>query len=216
MSRFAPSTIGRVALAVAVVELIGLVFIAMFYGFIDTIDGPFGTLNDLCVALGGILSGLLAWTLYRAHHSYAARAGDVACALALAGAIIAPLGSVLVIADVTGWFLAGLVTTFGYALIGLWLLCTNISALGWPGYPRRLAIFGIFAGSGMAIGLLAAPGILAGIDSTDSASWYILVALYLGGLGWNILYSIWCIWFARLSMTRGFSLAGTASTQQIT
>ena len=164
----------------------------------------------------GILSGVLAWMLYRAHHAYAARTADVARALALAGAIIAPLGSVLVIADVTGWVLAGLVTTFGYALIGLWLLCINISALGWPGYPRRLAIFGIVAGSGMAIGLLAAPGILAGIDSTDSASWYILVALYLGGLGWNILYSIWCVWFGRLAMSPGFSLAGFTSTKQTT
>src|SRR5512138_1379063 len=146
MSRSAPSTIGRVALAVAAVELIGLVFIAIFYGFIDNTSGPFGTLNDLCVALGGILSGVLAWMLYRAHHTYAPRAGGVARVLALAGAMIAPLGSLLVIADVTGWFLAGLVTTFGYALIGLWLLCINISALGWPDYPRRLAIFGIVAG----------------------------------------------------------------------
>src|SRR5512143_3439949 len=114
MSRFAPSTIGRVALAVDAVELIGLVLIAIFYAYIDNIGGPFGMLNDLCVALGGILSGVLASMLYRVHHSYAARSGDVARALALAGAIIAPLGSLLVLTGVTGWFLAGLVTTFGY------------------------------------------------------------------------------------------------------
>jgi hypothetical protein len=214
MSRSASSTIGRVALAVAAVELTGLVFIAIFYASMDTVDGPFGTLNDLCVALGGILSGVLAWMLYRTHHTYAARAGDAARALALAGAMIAPLGSLLVIADITGWFLAGLVTTFGYALIGLWLLLVNISALSWTAYPRRLAIFGLVAGACMAIGLLAGPGILARVDSTDSAAWYVLAGLYLGGLGWNILYSAWCIWFGRLSMSPAFSLAGTASTKR--
>jgi len=99
--------------------------------------------------------------------------------------------------NVTGWFLAGLVTTFGYALIGLWLLRTNLSALGKPAIPRGLARFGMIAGAMSACGLLAAPGILARTDDMGVAPWFVTWSLYVGGLGWNILYTIWCLWLGR-------------------
>jgi hypothetical protein len=108
----------------------------------------------------------------------------------------------MAIFDVTGWFLAGLVTTFGYALIGLWLLGFNYSAHDWPAFPRRLALFGMVAGGIATIGILAGPGIIARTDAADSAPWFVLAALYLGGLGWNILYTIWCFWLGRLLLSK--------------
>ena len=52
-----------------------------------------------------------------------------------------------------------------------------------------------------AVGLLALPGIIARIDAPDTAQWYVSTALYVGGLGWNILYTIWCIWLGRLLLS---------------
>lgn len=209
MKNYSAFATGRLAIALAVVAVLGLAFIALFYG----VGGPFGTLNDLCVALGGILSGGLAWMLYPMHRSYAPRLGRFALGSGLIGACLAPIGSSLAILDVTGWFLAGLVTTFGYALIGLWLLALNYSGLRWPGFPRRLAQFGMVAGGIATVGLLAGPGIIARTDAAETAQWFVLMALYVGGLGWNILYTTWCIWLGRRLISNRLAIQPSASTQ---
>jgi len=165
-------------MALALVAIIGLVFITLFYSLIESGGGLFGTLNDVCVALGGILSGGLVWKLYPTHRSHAPRESRITLGIGLVGACLVPIGSGLVIFNVTGWFLAGLVTTFGYAMIGLWLLELNNSALHWIAFPRGLAQYGIVTGWIMAIGLLAAPGILARTDSIETAQWFVLIALY--------------------------------------
>lgn len=202
MKSTSSEAIGRIALALAIVATIGLASITLFYALFSGNGGPFGTLNDICVALGGILSGVLAWKLYPFHRQSAPQLSRIALASGLLGASLAPIGSGMAIFDVTGWFLAGLVTTFGYALIGLWLLGLNYSARGWPAFPRRLALFGMVAGGIAAIGVLAGLGIVTGTDTTDSAPWFISTALYLGGLGWNILYTIWCFWLGRLLLSK--------------
>ena len=195
------TTIGRNAIALAVVAILGLVSITLFYALFGGSGGPFGTLNDICVALGGILSGGLVWRLYPFHRQHAPRLSRLALGSGLLGACIAPIGSSFAVFNVTGWFLAGLVTTFGYALIGLWLLALNYSARRLPPFPNRLALLGMVAGGVTAVGLLAVPGIIARIDAPDAAQWYVSTALYVGGLGWNILYTIWCIWFGRLLLS---------------
>ncbi len=109
------------------------------------------------------------------------------------------------------WFLAGLVTTFGYAFIDLWLLATNASALRSGAFPRRLAYLGVVAGGVSASGLLAAPGIFGRVDAIDSAQWFVSASMYFGGFGWSILYTIWCLWFGRLPSSARVTLqAATA------
>jgi hypothetical protein len=173
-------TIGRVAILTAFIAIIGLVLITLFYALIEIGGGPFGTLNDICVALGGIISGILVWMLYPLHRSYAPRSSRFALASGLIGACL--------------------------ALIGLWLQGFNNSARTWQGFPRRLAQFGLIAAAVMAIGILAGPGILARTDEIDSAQWYVLAALFVGSLGWNILYTIWCLWFGRLLVSKKLQL----------
>lgn len=132
-------TIGRIAITLAVGAPMGLLFITLRYSFMNNTGIPFGTLNDLCAALGGILSGALAAGIYPLHHAYAPRHSWFALLSACLGAKIVPVGSVLAIFDITGWSLSGLVVTFGYALIGLWLLAWNYSALRGLVIPRLLA-----------------------------------------------------------------------------
>jgi hypothetical protein len=58
-----PSTsIGWMAVAVGVVQLVGLVSLIVFFA----IGELFGALNDVCIGLAGILSGVLAWMLFAA------------------------------------------------------------------------------------------------------------------------------------------------------
>jgi len=206
MNTSSSTTIGWIAIITGIVAIVGLIFIALFYALIESGGDSFGTLNDLCVALGGILSGILVWRLYPIHRSHAPRASHFALGSGMVGACLAPFGSGLVIFNITGWLLAGLVTTFGYALIGLWLLGLNYSARRWLAFPQRLAQFGILAGGVMASGILAGPGILARTDAMESSQWFVLTALYVGGLGWNILYTIWCIWLGHLLLSKRLEL----------
>jgi hypothetical protein len=88
MSTSSSRVIGQIAILMAIVAIIGLVFIALFYGLIERGGGPFGTLNDGCVALGGIL----VWTFHPLYRSYAPRASQFALASGLIGAGLAPTG----------------------------------------------------------------------------------------------------------------------------
>jgi hypothetical protein len=193
MGSISSATIGWVAIASGAVGLAGLAFIILFF----TVGQPFGTLNDLCIGLAAILSGVLAWMLYPAHHAQSPQLSQAALAAASVGAFVVAVGSALVIFRVTGWFLAGLYMTAGNGFIGLWLLGLSYSAQNSNSWPHGLAVFGLVAGVIMAVGLVSAPGIAKGIDAQASAPWFVNVG-YVGGLGWLVLYPVWCIWLGRI------------------
>ena len=191
-SSFSPQTIGGTAVATGVVALLGLVFIILFF----TAGQPFGTLNDVCIGLAAILSGVLAWVLYPVHHATSPHLSLLALIAALLGALVVTAGSVLVISGVSSWYLAGLYMTVGNALIGLWLLAMSCSARQSNPWPGGLVVFGLVLGAVMAVGLMAVPGILRGIDAQGAAPWFVNAG-YIGGLGWLILYPIWCLCLGR-------------------
>ena len=118
----------RLALAVGVCAAGSAVCLATFYA----VQGPFGTINDIGNATAGVLSAGLAWRLRRL---IPGRAGDVAVGLATVGAALTVTGSALVISGTTGFFLASLVSSVGFAGIGAWLIALNRSdavAAVWP------------------------------------------------------------------------------------
>jgi hypothetical protein len=158
-----------VAAAVAVVDGLAVALLIVFFAAGE----PFGTLNDVLNALVGVLSAVLAgvWP-----------ARPLGRAVALAGGIVMVAGSVLVIFDVTGYFLAGLVSAVGAALIGVWVVMASTGA-------SRL---GVVAGVVMLTGLLAVPGVLTRVDDQDAAPWYV-VAGQVSWLGTYLLYPIWCL-----------------------
>ena len=179
----------RVAMAVATVDLLGVVCLAVFFAVGD----PFGLINDVANALVGVLSGVLAW-LSPAIRSPGWR--RFALAAAGVGAIVMVIGSVLVIFDITGYYLAGLVSAVGAALIGCWVLIANL----FPPYagelPRGVRVTGLAAGVVMLVGLLAVPGVLARVDDQNASPWYLFVA-QLSWLGTYLLFPIWCFPLAR-------------------
>ena len=111
--------INRVAIATGVAGLLALIFIILFF----TIGQPFGTLNDIFIGIAAILNGVLAWMLYSQHHAQPPLLSQVALVVALIGAFVVTLGSVLVIFQITGWYLGG-------------LLHIPFGVFGWVAYSR--------------------------------------------------------------------------------
>jgi len=190
---FPSTTIGWMAIATGTAVILAGVTITLMY----TVNMIFGPINDVLNGIAAILSAVLAWMLYAQHHSRSPLMSQVALGLAVLGAILAAVGSVLVIFRFTGFVLAGWFTGLGYALLGLWLAAFCYSMLGNEVFPNKLIAFGIVTGIVMAMGILSLTGILSRIDSMEALPWYLNVA-YLAFLGIYILYPIWGIWFGRV------------------
>jgi len=193
-------TLGWLAIAIGGVILIGDISLILFF----TIGSFFGTFNDLCIAFAAILSALLAWMLYPAHRALSPRLSQFLLTAAFVGALVAFIGSTFVIFDITGYFLAGLMNFFGYALVGLWLLGLNYSTQRRNRSRRRLVRLGLVSGACMAVGLLTGPGIVGRIDNPELAPWFVYVAP-VASLGWLLLYPIWSIWLGRLLLSNRLS-----------
>jgi hypothetical protein len=184
-----PTVVSRIALATAVVSLLAVLSLITFYA----VGGPFGFVNDVANGLIGLLSLALAWLWVRNR-----RGGWTTLAIAFAslGAIVMVLGSLLIIVDITGWYLAGLVSSVGSALLGIWLLIANRLHRSAPELPRGLILLGITTGIFMIIGWLALAGVIARIDDPQLAPLYVNAGL-LNWMGTYLLYPVWCLWLSR-------------------
>jgi len=181
---------GRLALAIGIAAAGSAACLATYYA----VQGPFGTINDIGNAAAGVLSAALALRLRR---QIAGRAGDVAVGGAIVGAAITVAGSALVLSGTTGFFLAGLVSSVGFAGIGAWLVVLNKGDAMAAVLPPRLRSLGIAAGALMALGIAAAPGIVLGLDDMATAPAWVWIGL-LGWLGIFVAYPAWAIWLARV------------------
>ncbi len=177
---------GRLAVATGAVAAGSVVCLATYF----VAGGPFGTLNDIGNAATGVLSACLAWRLRR---QIPGRAGDVAASTALVGAAITVVGSTLVVSGTTGFLLAGLVSSVGFAGIGAWLVVANRRADKAAAWPRRLRALGVVAGSLMALGVVTAPGILLRLDDMATAPAWVYIGFF-GWLGTYVAYPIWAVW----------------------
>jgi len=183
-------TISRLALLTAVVDLFGVVSLITFFA---VGGGPLGFINDVANALVGLLSMGLAWLWVP---DFKTRWSTLAIAAATLGALVMVAGSTLIIFDITGWYLAGLVSSVGSAFIGIWLLVSNRLHRQAAELPRGLIMLGVTSAIFMIIGLLALPDVLAGIDDPQLAPWYVNAGL-LNWMGTYGLYPAWCLWLSR-------------------
>jgi hypothetical protein len=195
---FSSITIGRIALATGIAGLLGLIFIILFF----TIGQPFGALNDICIGLTAILSVILVWMLYSGHHAQSPLLSNIVLMIALLGALVVLAGSALSIFGVTGWFLSGLYMAAGNAMIGLWLLALNYSALRGNSFPHSLVIFGIISGVILALGLVTIPGIFRGVDTQEYELTIYNYIWWASSLGYLILYPIWCVLLGRFLLIK--------------
>jgi hypothetical protein len=180
----------RLAVAVGVVAAGSAVCLGTYF----VVRGPFGTINDIGNAATGVLSAALAWRL---RSQVTGRAGDVAVGAAVVGAVITVVGSALVVSGTTGFFLAGLVSSVGFAGIGAWLVSINRSNAQAVSWPRRVRSLGVLAGALMALGVVAAPGIVLRLDAMETAPGWIWIGS-LSWLGTYVVYPAWAIWLGNV------------------
>jgi len=183
--------LGTLALAVGCVSTAAFVSLIVFF----VVGAPFGFINDVSNAVLAVLAGMLAAIWLRAVELPSSRL-RVTTVIAFIGVAAGVVGSVLVIYDITGYFLAGLVSASGFALIGTWVIAANLSG-GAPStvtLSRRQALLGIVAGSVMVVGLVNVPGVVMGIDDQGTAPLWLLAA----GPCWAGTYLLLPIWCLRL------------------
>jgi hypothetical protein len=191
-NNYSTSTIGWVALGTGFFVILAVIFLILMF----SVSISFGAVNDVLNGIFGISSAVLAWMLYAEHGARSPVIDRIAPALAIIGAIFSIVESVLILYGFTGFFLAGLYSSLGNALIGVWLVALCYSMQRSDTLPPSLTLFGFVTGAFMALGLIGIPGILAKTDDMASMPWYLYLAL-LGWLGTYVLYPIWTIWLGR-------------------
>lgn len=185
-------SVGWTAIFTGAAGVIALIFLILLNIRVQ----PFGTLNDIFNSVLGVSAAVLAWMLYAEHHSKSPGLSQAALALAVLGAVVAVIGSWLVISGRTGFVLAGWYTAVGFAWIGFWLIIFCASLRGTGVLPGKLTTFGLITGVSMALGLISLMGITSGIDSMESLPWYLYIA-YTAFIGIYFLFPAWAIWLGR-------------------
>jgi hypothetical protein len=186
---------GQLAIAIGVVGLASVASLVLFF----LVGNPFGTINDLGNGAVGILSALLAWRLRR-EVAGGVRVEAIAVFSAVLGALVTLVGTVLVVSGATGFLLAGLVSSVGFGLIGLWLIALNWSIQPGERLSRWLPKVGVVTGVVMAIGLTTLPGIAMRLDDIDAAPTWIWIG-FLGWMGAYIMYPLWSILLGRTELS---------------
>jgi hypothetical protein len=180
---------GQLAVATGIVGLLGLVFILLFY----VLGQPFGSLNDACIGLTAILSGLLSLQFRAESLGAVGATGWGLTAFAVAGAIVVAVGAGLVISGIRGWYAAGLYMAAGNALIGVWLLGTAATAVVGAPWSGSLITFGWIVSVIMLPGFAAVPGLIQGLDAWQSPTWHLANLGQTGAIGYLVFYPVWCL-----------------------
>jgi hypothetical protein len=174
--------VGRLALATGIVTVVSLVALVLFFALGQ--GNAFGTINDWTIGAIGVLTIALALAVRR----------DTISWIAIVGGAIVLIGALLVISRTTGFLLAGLIESVGFALVGLWLIAINRAAD--RRWPRQLGALGVLAGGVMAIGFVVLPGVAQRLDDMATAPWWVWIG-FVGWLGIFVLYPAWSLWLGR-------------------
>jgi hypothetical protein len=170
-----------IVIVVAVASLIAMTVVGQ----------PYGTINDVSNALISVVAALLAGAVLRAYGG-----SWLWVAVAAAGAVVAVVGSWLVISVTTGFVLSGFVSTVGFALVGAWLVAAlRTTPLGLA-MPEGLGTLGVVAGVAMVVGIIGLAGVVMRVDSFEATPpWLWLYAV--GWLGTYVLLPAWAFLVAR-------------------
>ena len=192
MENIPSRAISRLTVAMGITAIVSIVSLILFFIF----GGFWGPLNDLTIAVFALMSASLAWMLHPFFRAQSPRLSYFMLIAAIAGAVIACIGSALVMSGTTSWQLAGSVNALGYAFIGVWLLAFNFHARFTDVFPQNLTRLGQISGALSAFGLLNMLGIFGLVDAQSDVSWLLYLAQF-GGLG-GILLLVWTVWLGRV------------------
>jgi hypothetical protein len=185
---FSSVMVGWAAIITGSSAILAVIFLALMY----TVKRSLGYINDIFNSLIGISSAILAFLLYVEFQSGSASLSQIALGLVVVGAIFTIVGTVLSVARITDFVMAGWYTGIGNALLGLWLVNYCYSMLGSDVLPQSLPVFGLVVGAFMALGLIGILGIITKVDKLESMPKYLYVAFFC-----YFLYPIWTIQVGR-------------------
>jgi hypothetical protein len=143
------------------------------------------------------MSLVVVWMLLPILHAQSPLLSRIAFVIAAIGAVLVVVGSALAIFGVKGWYLSGLYMAAGNAMIGLWLLGLSYSGLKGSYLPHGLGIFGVTIGVIMTLGLVAIPGILKGIDTSEYEISIVNLIWWVSSIGYLAGYPVWCVLLGR-------------------
>lgn len=182
---FNPAVTGRIAIAIAITALVSIITLALLYSNLP----PFGPINDLTNAVGGLLSGLLIWQFHALLRERAPGAATLFLLAGWAGSAAIIINSLLVAFRQMHWMTGGMYTAIGFGLQGIWLLAL-LRLIGPQSFlTPGLARLGTTAAIAMLFGLMAGP--LLALGTSLIAGPLVWVAYVGAGAGW-LLYPIWC------------------------
>ena len=189
---FSSVMVGWAAIITGSSAILAVIFLALMY----TVKRSLGYINDIFNSLIGIFSAILAFLLYVEFQAGSASLSPIALGLVVVGAIFTIVGTVLSVARITDFVMAGWYTGIGNALLGLWLVNYCYSMLGSDVLPQSSPVFGLVVGAFMALGLIGILGIITKVDKLESMPKYLYVAFFCY-MGTYFLYPIWTIQVGR-------------------
>lgn len=147
---------GWMAIASAIVGIIALVFLAVFFGIEFQPSAPprfylFGGLNDLAIAVQMALSVPVARVLHTITRAHAPRASAAALWVGILGLLGIIVLQVLIALQVLTFAVQFLLVLPFWGLVGVWLIATNYLALQNANMARWSAWLGILSGFGAVI-----------------------------------------------------------------
>ena len=201
MAAFNYNSTGRVAIAVAVSALLGILTLSLMYAGLAF----FGPVNDLINAGFALLSAILAWQFNPLMQEHAPNSARYYLLVAWAGAAANIINSVLVAFGQMDWMTGAMYSGIGYGLFGMWLLALNRMVTPQLFGSPALSRLGVITAAGMLLGLLAGPMLAMQVNLAQNP---LVTVIFVGTGAGYLLYPLWTWFLGRRLLRR--STAATA------
>ena len=196
MSGFTSKTTGWLAMAIGITSIIGFTLLFIFLtGYFSNQSqlNKFGNYSDIAGVFPPILTAILATTIHPTQRSHLLKLSPFLLTGVWVGAFLITYGGWLIVTGTGALVMQGSYHSFGYSLIGLWVLTLNLIAKKNSLLPAGLTRLGLFSGIIMLVGLVGFYGIIFGIDGNTPTPFLIITA-GISFIGHGILFPIWNFW----------------------
>jgi len=204
MNGFTTKTTGWLALGVGITSIVGvaLLFIFLTGYFTNQFQlQKFGTYSDIAGIFPPIISAILASTIYFSQRGSSPKPGFLYLAGVWIGTALILYGAWLIVTGSGGLVKQGAYHSFGYGLIGLWLLTFNSNAGKKEILPSPMVRLGLVSSAFMLVGLLGLYGIILNLDGSSPTP-FLMTTGGISFIGQGILYPIWCIWLGYWNLSK--------------
>jgi hypothetical protein len=207
--------VGWAAILSGVVDLLGFVFLILFY----TLEAPqilqsgepstpplFGTLNDTSFIFVALFIVPVALALHKQEQAQAPTLSWIALIIGMIGMLATATVQALYVPRVISTAQQSPLLSIGIGTIGLWMLLVNLLGRRGTGLPSRLGWLGIAVGVSlilMPVTYFAGGGSALLSDSSSSLSNpLVIIGFAIATLGLVVVYPVWAILVGRLFLRR--------------